>query len=125
MDKVWIYGIRCRSRIGVSRAERRRPQNLLVDLGLDTDIAAAAARDDLRLAVDYKAVADLVRGTAALGERALIETLAELLAQTVLRACPGVFRVSVTVHKRPASMPRVREVAVVISRERLTRIAIC
>ncbi len=117
-DRVWLLGVECRVKIGVPPTERRRRQRVLVDLGLETETRAAAARDDFRAAVDYRAVETLVRAEAEAGERALLETLAERLAAAVLKAQPRVAAATVRVRKTPAVMPRTREVAVEIRRTR-------
>lgn len=118
MDMVWLYGIECRVRVGVPAAERRRPQKILVDVGLEADVDACAAKDDFRLAVDYQAVERTVRALAEDGERALVETLAEKLAQAVLSLDRRVAAVHLSVHKRPSVMPKTREVVVSIVRRR-------
>jgi dihydroneopterin aldolase len=117
-DMVWLMGVECRCRVGVPAAERRRPQKIVVDVGLEVDAAAAAARDDFRSAADYWAVEKAVHAEAETGERALIETLAERVAAAVLRSQPLVRAATVRVHKRPAVMPKTREVVVEIRRTR-------
>jgi dihydroneopterin aldolase len=117
-DTVWLMGVECRAKVGVPPAERRRRQVVRVDVGLETPVSPAAARDDFRLAVDYQAVERLVRAEAETGERALVETLAERLAAAVLKAQPRVSAAVVRVRKTPAVMPRVREVVVEIRRTR-------
>lgn len=115
---VWLHGVACRVKLGVPKEERSKRQKVLVDVGMETDIRPAAARDDFRLAVDYWAVEKLVRAEAEAGERALVETLAEKLAAKVLSANPGLPAVTVRVHKTPFVMPKTREVVVEIRRTR-------
>jgi dihydroneopterin aldolase len=117
-DRIWLLGIACKSRVGVPAAERRKPQKLLVDVGLETDVRPAAAADDFRKAVDYWAVEKAVRAAAEAGERALVETLAETLAARVLGTQPRASAVTVRVHKTPAVMPGTREVVVELRRVR-------
>jgi len=117
-DAVWLIGVECRCRVGVPAAERARRQKILIDVGLEVDAAAAAARDDFREAADYWAVEKAVRAEAEAGERALIETLAERAAAAALKAAPSAAAATVRVHKTPAVMPRTREVYVEIRRER-------
>lgn len=113
---IWLNGVECRVKVGVPAAERARRQKVLVDVGLETDVRPAAARDDFRLAADYWAVEKLVRAEAEAGERRLIEALAERLASVVLKAKAPVSAVTIRVRKTPAAMPRTREVAVEIRR---------
>ena len=118
MDMIWLYGIECRSRIGVTSRERGRAQKILIDVGMELDLAPSAARDDFRLTADYQAVEKAARETAETGEMALVETLAERVAAAVLRREKSVLVVRVIVHKKPAVMRRTREVVVEIRRSR-------
>lgn len=117
-DMIWLNGVACRVKVGVPAAERARRQAVLVDVGLEVDVRPAAARDDFRLAADYWAVEKLVRAEAEAGERALIETLAERLAASVLKAKTPASAVTIRVRKTPAVMPKTREVVVEIRRTR-------
>lgn len=121
MDRIWLEGVACRCRVGVPAAERRRAQKVLVDVGLEVDAQPAAAADDVRLAVDYWEVEKLVRAEAEAGERALVETLASQLARRVLESQPLATAVIVRVHKKPAVMPKTREIVVEVRRERAGR----
>lgn len=116
-DIIRLSGIECRVKIGVPASERSRRQKILVDVGLETDIRLAAARDDYRRALDYWEVEKLVRAEAETGERALVETLAERLAAVLLTKTAAA-AVTVRVRKTPAVMPKTREVAVEIRRTR-------
>ncbi|NNN07357.1 MAG: dihydroneopterin aldolase [Elusimicrobia bacterium] len=117
-DFVWLMGIDCHCRVGVSAQERARRQKILIDVGLEVDAAAAAERDDFRRAADYWAVEKAVRAQAEAGERALLETVAERAAAAALKAAPAARAATVRAHKKPAVMPRTREVFVEIRRER-------
>jgi len=116
MDKIWLNGIECRVKIGVPQQERKKPQKILIDVGMDLDLAPCAKEDDFRLTVDYKAVEDAVRAAAESGERCLAESLAERVAALVLKLDRRIGAVEVAVHKKPAVMPKTREVVVQIRR---------
>ena len=109
-DRIWLYGIKCRVKVGVPPAERRKRQIILVDIGLETDVSRPAASDDFRLAVDYFKLAKAVKDRAQRGERQLVETLAEQIAATALEFSKAIRAVSVRLEKRPALMPGVRVV---------------
>ncbi|OGS42112.1 MAG: hypothetical protein A2506_09310 [Elusimicrobia bacterium RIFOXYD12_FULL_66_9] len=117
-DAIWLLGVECRCRVGVPASERRRAQKILLDVGLEADLSRAAARDDFRLAMDYWAVEKAARAEAESGERCLVESLAEKVAARVLRTQPLAAAVTVRVHKRPAVMPKTRDVVVEIRRTR-------
>jgi dihydroneopterin aldolase len=112
-DKIIIEDLEVRSRIGITAAERRRPQRLLITVEMTKPLAAAGKTDDLRHTIDYDAVARRVRALAARGERNLIERLAEEIARVVLEEF-GAKSVSVTVKK--FVLPRARFVAVTLDR---------
>ncbi len=120
-DTIWLIGVDCRCCVGVPAVERRRPQKITIDLGLEVDTARAAAADDFRLTADYHAVEKAVRAEAQSRPRALIETLAEQTALAALGAAPTAVAVTVRVHKTPAVMPKTREVVVEIRRTRVGR----
>ncbi|MBI3552853.1 MAG: dihydroneopterin aldolase [Elusimicrobia bacterium] len=118
MDRIWLYGIECRCRVGVPDSERKKPQRILIDVGMELDVSKAAARDDFRLTADYWAVEKSVRESAEAGERRLVETLAQKLAQVVLAKDKRIGAVTIVVRKKPAAMPKTREVAVELTRRR-------
>jgi FolB domain-containing protein len=97
-DKIIIQDLEVRSHIGVTAAERRKPQRLLITIEMEHPLKQAGTTDDLRKTIDYDAVARRMRALAGGGERKLIERLAEEIARMVLKE----FRpesVSVTVKK--------------------------
>lgn len=103
-DRIALTGLRVRGRHGVLAAERRDGQDFLVDAVLHLDTAPAARGDDLAATVDYGAVAARLVEVVAGPPVALIETLAQRLADTCL-ADPRVEAVEITVHKPAAPIP--------------------
>lgn len=118
MDWIWLYGIECRVHLGVPSQERRRAQKVLVDVGVQAELSAAAAKDDLRLSVDYRGIEEAVRAAAEAGERRLLEALAGELARLVLSRDRRIRAARLILHKKPSVMPRTREVVVDILRRR-------
>lgn len=113
-DTVFVEGLALEAVIGVHAAERRRKQPLLVDVALGADASRAAATDDLRLAVDYAAVASLVRAFVVAHRPRLLETLGEALAQRLLTTfrAPWV-RLRLV---KPRAVPGARGAGVVLER---------
>jgi dihydroneopterin aldolase len=98
--------------------ERERGQPFVVDIALRFDTRAAASADDLAETVDYGALAHRVAAIVEGEPVALVETLAQRIADAVL-AHPLVEETEVTVHKPEAPVPvQVDDVAVRITRRR-------
>jgi dihydroneopterin aldolase len=114
---VFVRDLRVRTVIGVDERERTAPQEVLVSFELETDLEPAAASDDLALAVDYAALADLVRAHASGARFRLLEALAGSLATLALERFPGVRAVTVRAEK-PRALPDARTVGVELRRER-------
>ena len=118
LDRVALTGIGATGHHGVHQFERDEGQPFLADVVLHLDTRRAAAGDDLARTVDYGVVARRVHAVLAGEPVALIETVAERIAATVL-ADPGVHTVDVTVHKpqAPVEVP-FEDVSVSIRRDR-------
>jgi dihydroneopterin aldolase len=103
-DRIELRGLRAVGTHGVLPEERDRPQPFEVDLDVALDLRAAAATDGLDDTVDYGALA--VRAAAVVtGERhALLERLAQRIADAVLED-PRVRGVTVTVRKLRPPVP--------------------
>ena len=113
-DLVFVRGLALRAVVGVHPRERLAPQRLTIDVELACDAAAPARRDDLRLAVDYAAVARAVERYVAAHRPRLLETLAEGLAGLLRRRfrSPWV-RLRLT---KPAAVPAADGAGVLIER---------
>jgi len=83
MDIVFLRGLRVDTVIGVYDWERRIKQTVILDFEMAADIRKAAATDDIKDALDYKAVAKRVEAFIKESEFRLVETLAERCAQIV------------------------------------------
>lgn len=81
-DQIVIRGLELFTHIGVPAEERAEAQKLRVHLTLE--VMRFPKIDGIEGTVDYKAVADRVRKSAAEKERQLIETLAQDIAAVVL-----------------------------------------
>jgi 7,8-dihydroneopterin aldolase/epimerase/oxygenase len=100
-DIIKLSGIKAEGYHGVLDHERRDGQPFIVDVALHTDIRPAAAGDDLDKTANYAELADQVEAIITGEALQLIETLAERIADHVLRTF-AVAAVEVTVHKPQA-----------------------
>jgi len=103
-DRIELRGLRVRGRHGVLAAERELGQEFVVDLALELDTRAAAGSDDVRDTVHYGEVAEDVAAVVAGEPVALLERLAQRVADVVL-ARERVLAVEVAVHKPQAPIP--------------------
>ncbi|MET1155318.1 dihydroneopterin aldolase [Arthrobacter sp.] len=97
-DIIKLTGISAVGYHGVLEQERHDGQRFIVDVALHTDIRPAAAGDDLTKTANYAELADQVEAIITGEALQLIETLAERIADHVLRTFT-VAAVEVTVHK--------------------------
>ena len=114
MDTVHIEGLRADTVIGVYDWERAVRQTLVLDLELAGDNRRAADSDRVQDALDYAAVAGRVLAFVEGSDFRLIETLAERLAELVMREF-GVPWLRLRVSK-PGAVMQARTVGVAIER---------
>jgi 7,8-dihydroneopterin aldolase/epimerase/oxygenase len=84
MDFIFIEELRLETLIGVYEWERHRRQTVQLDLEVGLRDRHAAVSDDVADTVDYGAVAERLRRLAAESQFALIEALAETVAEIIL-----------------------------------------
>jgi dihydroneopterin aldolase len=118
VDRLAIRGVEVFAHHGVFDFERREGQKFVIDLVLGVQTGPAAASDDLKDTVDYGSVVARVVEAATSEPVDLIETLAQRVADVVLRE-PRVQWVDVTLHKPNAPIAATfDDVALTITRSR-------
>jgi dihydroneopterin aldolase len=88
-DRLLLEDVRFYGHHGVSKAEQTVGVWFSVDVELAVDLAPAALSDDLASAVDYGAVARRIVEIGTRGRVNLIERLASLIAEALLREFPA------------------------------------
>ena len=83
-DVVFVKGLTVEAVIGVYAWERAVTQPLLIDIALETDISKAAVSDDVKDALNYKAVCDDVSEWCQAIKAQLLEHLAGQIADKLL-----------------------------------------
>lgn len=113
-DTVYLHGLRIDAVIGVHTWEQHVRQTLVIDLDMACDTKPAAASDRLQDALDYSAVAQRVKNIVQANRNRLLETLAESLADTLMRefALPWL-RLRLA---KPGAVPGCDDVGVLIER---------
>lgn len=89
MDKLTLDDVRFFGRHGVTKAEESVGAWFAVDVALTVDLTPAAVSDDLGAAIDYGAVAKRVVEIGTGPRVNLIERLAGLMAEALLREFPA------------------------------------
>jgi dihydroneopterin aldolase/2-amino-4-hydroxy-6-hydroxymethyldihydropteridine diphosphokinase len=101
VDRIVLQGVSARGTHGVLELEKRDGQMFVVDVTMVCDLTQAGRTDDLAATVNYAEVADDVVARITGPSFDLIERLAEVIADDVLRHDP-VQSVEVVVHKPEA-----------------------
>lgn len=97
-DRLELLGLEFHGRHGVLPEERARGQRFLVDLIIEADLADAGRDDDLARTVDYRQAYAIAREVTEGPPKALIEAVAEAIAERVL-GLPRALAVVVRVRK--------------------------
>ncbi len=116
MDKVFIRDILARGIIGVNDWEREKPQDIIINIELYTELRKSAATDSIAECIDYSKVTKKVIHHAETAQRFTVEALAEDLAQICLED-PRVLKTTVRVEK-PGAVRFSKSVGVEIERSR-------
>lgn len=103
-DRIELRGLRVRAVCGVLPEERERSQPFEFDIDVYTDLADAAASDDLVDTVDYGTLCALVAGIADNERFELLERFAGRVAEALLATGP-VDAVTVVVRKLRPPVP--------------------
>lgn len=116
MDKVVIKDLLVRGIIGVNDWERKRAQDILINVTLFTDTRRAAKTDHIADCVNYSTMSKKIQAHAESAERLTVEALANDLAKICLED-KGVQKVILRVEK-PGAVRFAKSVGVEIERSR-------
>lgn len=116
MDKIIIKNLSARGIIGLNDWEREKPQEILINIEVYTDIKQAAETDDIQYSVNYRTLAKKVQAHAETAARISVEALAEDIARICLQE-PNAQKVWVRVEK-PGAVRFAQSVGVEIERSR-------
>ena len=116
MDKIIIRDLLARGIIGINESERTNPQDILINITMETDTHKASLSDDINDCINYRTVSKKALALAEKAERLTVEALANDIAKMVLEF-EGVQRVCVRVEK-PGAVRFSRSVGVEIERSK-------
>ena len=116
IDKIFIEALEARCRIGIYDWERKILQKIRIDLEFPADIRKAARRDRIEDTLDYKSIGKYAAAFISQSEFFLIETLAEKLAQNLLKKFP---LKTVTLRlSKPGALRGSKNVGIIITRRK-------
>lgn len=115
-DRIYIRDLRVTCIIGINPVERVEPQDVVINIVLECDLAEACASDAIEDTINYKTLKDELVAFCSHSAFFLIERLADEIARHCLNR-PRVTRVTVCVDK-PGALTGARSVAVEIERHR-------
>ncbi len=115
MDKIVITDLKATGIIGVKPPERDRPQTLLINITIFTDLKPAGITDDIKDTISYSSVAKSVAARVAETQFYTLEALADELARMLL-ARFGVSALTIRIEK-PEFVANTSRVGVEIYRE--------
>ncbi len=119
-DIVYVRDLQVATLIGIYDWERQIRQTINIDLEMGWDNRKAATTDDIQYTLNYKAAAKMVVNLVENSEYQLVETLAERIAELLLKKMQIPW-VKVTVGK-PKAVSGSREVGVIITRKRKAQV---
>jgi dihydroneopterin aldolase len=114
MDTVFIDGLEVETIIGIYDWEREVKQVVRLDLQMAWDNKPAAQSEDIKKALNYKAVCDRLSDFIATSEFLLVETMAENVADILMNefSVPWL-QLKLT---KPTAIPQASGVGVMIER---------
>ena len=115
-DRIFLRDLRTETIIGIFDWERKVRQTISFDLEFPGDVRRAAKSDRIEDTMNYKSVAKKVLAFVEATDCHLVETLAERVAEMILREFPVAW-VRVTLNK-PGAVRGSRDVGVEIERTR-------
>ncbi len=117
MDRIIIKDLLLRGIVGINEDERTNRQDILINVTMWADTAAAAASDDIVDAVNYRTVTKAIIAHIEGGQPMLVERLVQEVANICFDADERVTEVEVTVEK-PGALRFARSVGITIRRPR-------
>lgn len=116
-DTIFINGLKVDAIIGVFEWEQAITQPLIYDIEMVGCQLRASQTDNIQDAINYKTVCERVAYISQANKVALLERLAQLVAEMILTEfCPD--KVTITIHK-PTAIQNAQSVGVKITRFRI------
>lgn len=101
-DKIFIKNLVVPCKIGILEEERRRKQNVIVDVEIFHELREAGITDDVSKTVSYSEIRQKIFDIVSRGEFRLLESVAQNIASLLLKDS-GTRKVKVQVRKKKYS----------------------
>lgn len=119
MDKIFINKMEFYGYHGVLEEEKKLGQHFIIDLIIETNLKRAGQTDDLNYTINYAEIFNLCKNIVEGKAVNLIETVAEKIADQLLRNYMDINKCTITVTKpNPPIKGHYESVAVEITRSR-------
>lgn len=115
-DRIVIKDLLVRGIVGINEDERRKRQDILINLAMQADIRPSGESDDITQTVNYRTVAKSIISLVEGSSYFTVEKLATEVARLILLE-HEVFEATVAVEK-PGALRFARSVGVTITRSR-------
>ena len=115
MAMIQIKDLAVRTIIGIQDWEREKAQDILINITLEYDATKAAASDDIKDAVDYKAIKQAVIKLVESSRFNLVEKMAAEILNVAMTTDPRVEFASVMIDK-PNALRFARSVSLTMSK---------
>ncbi len=116
-DKIYIRDLPLRCVVGINPDERKKTQDVLINVTIYADLSKPCESDDIDDTVNYERVMNDIVSLVETSSYFLVEKMAETIAHACL-AYEGVESVAVSVEK-PDALPPARSVGVEVFRTNL------
>ncbi len=84
MDKIFVKNLVISCKVGVTKEERAKKQNVVVDIEVFCDLSTAGNTDILSKSISYSGIQEKVTDFVTTGEFKLLERIAEGVASLIL-----------------------------------------
>ena len=117
MDTIFIKDLLVRGIVGINPDERTKAQDIVINVSMTADTAAAATSDDIDDAVNYRTIAKAIIAHIEGGEPMLVERLVQEIADICLATDSRIETATVRVEK-PGALRFAESVGIEITRAR-------
>jgi len=82
-NHIFLHGINLKTKIGVTVAERSKPQILIINIDIELDNINKFENDNLNDTIDYSIIENLIKEIGAIYHFKLLESLGEKIADKI------------------------------------------